>query len=137
MRKDRDESSADRSPRLSRRQLLRIGSLGAFGLNLARLFQAEAAAARGSSPPSSAPRLRDVPSHIALPHVMYNVVKLPGQSAGYLGSAFDPLQISRDPNDPRFRVDELNLPADLPLARLESRQSLLAMIDRQMARAEG
>jgi hypothetical protein len=67
---------------------------------------------------------------------MYNVVKLPGQSAGFLGSAYDPFQITRDPNDPQFRVDELELPADLPLARLESRQSLLALIDQQTARVE-
>jgi hypothetical protein len=234
---------------LSRRQLLRAGSVGAFGLDLACLFQAEASAAHGASPSTSGPRLRhciliyfyggpshldtwdlkpdaprevrgefhpiattvpgtricehlprcarllhklaivrtmhhpmrnhnaaavealcgrsplggdaelladnandfpcygavvsqrlprsrEVPAHIALPHVMYNVVKLPGQSAGFLGSAYQPFQITRDPNDPRFRVDELELPADLPLARLESRQSLLALIDRQTARAE-
>jgi hypothetical protein len=82
------------------------------------------------------PRPREVPPHIALPHVMYNVVKLPGQSAGFLGSAYNRFQVTRDPNDPKFRVDELELPADLPLGRLESRQSLLAVIDRQTARAE-
>jgi hypothetical protein len=49
---------------------------------------------------------------------------------------YNPFQITRDPNDPAFRVDELELPADLPLARLESRQSLLAVLDRQRARAE-
>ncbi|HTU18645.1 MAG TPA: DUF1501 domain-containing protein [Gemmataceae bacterium] len=243
----RREASEERNAGLSRRQLLRIGGLGAFGLSLARLFQAEAAAAGGS--PSSAsrlrhciliyfyggvsqldtwdlkpnaprevrgefrpiatttpgiaigehlphcaqvmhkmaivrslhhgmrnhnsaavealcghtpllgdrellgdsgnsfpcygavvshqlPRLRQVPSHVALPHVMYNVVTLPGQSAGFLGAAYNPLQISHDPNDPRFRVDELTLPADLSLARLESRRSLLALLDRQKARAE-
>jgi hypothetical protein len=249
MMKDYWESGGERSACLSRRQLLRIGGLGAFGLNLARLYQAEATAARGASPSAPAPRLRhciliyyyggpshldtwdlkpdappevrgefdpiattvpgvricehlprcarvmhkmaivrtlhhpmrnhnsaavealcgrtplggdgelladnannfpcygsvvsrqlprprEVPPHIALPHVMYNVVKLPGQSAGFLGSAYNPFQITRDPNDPGFRVDELELPADLPLARLESRQSLLAVIDRQTARAE-
>ncbi len=242
------ESSAERNTWLNRRQLLRVGGLGAFGLNLARLFQAEAAARGGASsaaPPrlrhciliyyyggpsqldtwdpkpdapsevrgpfrpiattvpgvrigehlpccarvmhkmalvrtlhhpmrnhnSAAvealcgrtplagdgellgdnannfpcygavvsrqlPRLRDVPSHVALPHVMYNVVKLPGQSAGFLGSACNPIQITRDPNDPKFRVDELMLPADLPLGRLDSRQSLLEMLDHQKVRAE-
>lgn len=240
-------SNEARGDRLSRRQWLRIGSLGAFGLNLARLFQAEATAARspsslprlrhciviyyyggpshldtwdmkpnaprevrgefqpmattvpgvricehlprcarlmhkmaivrtlhhpmrnhnsaavetlcgrtplggdaelladnGNSFPSygsvlsqQLPRSREVPSHVALPHVMYNVVQLPGQGAGYLGSAYNPLQITGDPNDANFRVDELDLPADLSLARLESRQSLLAAIDRQTARAQG
>jgi hypothetical protein len=249
MMKGRCASREESSAWLSRRQLLRAGGLGAFGLSLARVFQAEASAARGASPSTPAPRLRhcivlyfyggpshldtwdlkpdapaevrgefrpiattvpgtricehlprcarvlhqlaivrtlhhpmrnhnaaavealcgrtplggdaelladsandfpcygavvsqrlprlrEVPAHIALPHVMYNVVKLPGQSAGFLGSAYHPFQIARDPNDPSFRVDELELPADLPLARLESRQSLLAVLDRQTARAE-
>src|SRR5437868_1208313 len=30
---------------------------------------------------------RKVPCHVALPHVMYNVVRLPGQTAGFLGAA--------------------------------------------------
>jgi hypothetical protein len=87
----------------------------------------------GSVVSQQVPRLREVPSHVALPHVMYNVVKLPGQSAGYLGSAYNPFQISGDPNYPNFRVDELELPADLPLRRLENRRSLLAVIDNQTA----
>jgi hypothetical protein len=249
MMKGRCESSVTGNALPSRRQLLRVGGLGAFGLNLASLFQAEARAARQASAAAPAPRLRhciviyfyggpshldtwdlkpdaprevrgefraiattapgvrigehlprcarvmhkmalvrsvhhtmrnhnaaavealcgrtplagdgelladgandfpcygsvlsrqlprprDVPSHVALPHVMYNVVKLPGQSAGFLGSACSPLQISRDPNDPQFRADELELPDDLPLARLESRQALLTLIDRHRVRAE-
>jgi hypothetical protein len=90
----------------------------------------------GSVVSQQRPRPRDVPSHVALPHVMYNVVKLPGQTAGFLGAACNPFQIVHDPNDPNFRVDELELPADLPLARLESRRSLLELIDRQTTRAE-
>jgi Protein of unknown function (DUF1501) len=77
-----------------------------------------------------------VPPHVALPHVMHNVVKLPGQSAGFLGAACEPFQIARDPNGPDFRVDELDLPADLPPDRLEGRRSLLGLLDRQAARAD-
>src|SRR5262249_23124586 len=62
-------------------------------------------------------------------------VKLPGQTAGFLGAACNPFQVSRDPSDPNFRVDELELPADLPPDRLENRRSLLALIDRPTARA--
>src|SRR5205085_164686 len=51
------ESRSERSSRLNRRQLLRAGGLGAFGLNLASLFRAEAAVGRGSSPTARA-RLR-------------------------------------------------------------------------------
>jgi hypothetical protein len=67
---------------------------------------------------------------------MHNVVVLPGQTAGYLGAAHQPFQLTRDPNAPDFRVDELELPAGLPLARLEDRRSLLALVDRQTARSE-
>lgn len=74
-------------------------------------------------------RRREIPTHVALPHVMYNVVVLPGQTAGFLGAAHNAFQVTRDPNDPGFRVDELELPGELPLARLEDRRSLLACVD--------
>src|SRR5439155_1395586 len=73
---------------------------------------------------------------VALPHVMYNVVKLPGQTAGYLGAAYNPFLITGDPNDPNFRVAELDLPAGLPPDRLEDRRSLLAALDQRAARGE-
>jgi hypothetical protein len=73
---------------------------------------------------------------VALPHVMTNVVQLPGQTAGFLGGAYNPLQVNRDPNDPGFRVDELELPADLPLARLDDRHLLLGRIDAKIRHAD-
>jgi hypothetical protein len=73
-----------------------------------------------------------IPPHVALPHVMYNVVKLPGQTAGFLGAAYEPLQVARDPNAPDFRVTEIELPAGLSLGELENRQALLARINAQM-----
>ena len=66
-----------------------------------------------------------VPPFVALPHVMYNVVKLPGQTAGFLGPAYEPLQVTKDPNEPEFQVSEIALPAGLTLAELEHRESLL------------
>jgi hypothetical protein len=77
-----------------------------------------------------------VPSHVALPHLMHNVVVLPGQNAGFLGATHNPFQIEGDPNQPSFRINELELPADLPLSRLEDRSSLLHVLERQAARAE-
>jgi hypothetical protein len=74
-----------------------------------------------------------IPSHAALPHVMYNVVQLAGQTAGFLGAAYNPLQIIRDPNDPNFRVDELVLPAELAVERLDDRRTLLRVLDSQSA----
>src|SRR5207248_7361108 len=74
---------------------------------------------------------RDIPAHVALPHVMYNVVVLPGQTAGFLGAASNPFQVTKDPNDPNFQVGELALPADLPLGRLQDRQFLLSLLEAQ------
>jgi hypothetical protein len=82
------------------------------------------------------PGAQGLPAHVALPHVMYNVVVLPGQTAGFLGAGADPFQVTRDPNSANFRVEELSLPADLSLARLEDRRSLLAYVDAEKGRAE-
>lgn len=78
-----------------------------------------------------------VPPFVALPHVMYNVVKLPGQTAGFLGPAYEPLQVTKDPNRPDFRVNEIALPAGTTLAELEHRETLLAQVNRQMAAEPG
>jgi hypothetical protein len=80
---------------------------------------------KGAAPPH-------VPPHVALPHVMYNVVKLPGQTAGFLGAAYEPLQVNRDPNSPEFRVSEIELPSGLSLAELENRHALLDRVNAQM-----
>jgi Protein of unknown function (DUF1501) len=75
------------------------------------------------------PARPEIPTFVALPHVMYNVVKLPGQVAGFLGSAHDPFQVARDPSAPDFRLDELDLPGDLPPDRLARRETLLRQVD--------
>jgi hypothetical protein len=85
---------------------------------------------------SQRPGNAGVPTHIALPHVMYNVVQLPGQTAGFLGAAYNPFQVNRDPSEPAFGIDGLELPTDLPLARLEDRRSLLSLLDERMRRAD-
>jgi hypothetical protein len=73
----------------------------------------------------------DVPTHVALPHVMYNVVRLPGQTAGFLGATHSPFQVNGDPTRADFRIDELTLPADLSAARMADRRSLLSHVERQ------
>src|SRR5205814_8726096 len=69
--------------------------------------------------------------NVALPHVIYNVVTLPGQKAGFLGGAYAPLHLDTDPNSPDFRVPDLQLPAGVTLPRLEQRRELLRIIDGQ------
>ncbi|HEV8000951.1 MAG TPA: DUF1501 domain-containing protein, partial [Planctomycetaceae bacterium] len=71
--------------------------------------------------------------HVALPHVMYNVVQLPGQTAGFLGPSYERFQITDDPNALLFDVSTLKLPADVSADRLKTRNKLMAVIDRQAA----
>lgn len=78
-----------------------------------------------------------MPTFVALPHVMYNVVKLPGQVAGFLGSQHDPFQVASDPNAVGFRLDELELPGDVPIGRLEGRESLLRGVADPLSRSAG
>ena len=76
-----------------------------------------------------------LPTFVALPHVMYNVVQLPGQVAGFLGSAHGPFQVSADPSAPDFRMGELELPGDLSVDRLDHRATLLGFLDAQRQHA--
>ncbi|MBX7168851.1 MAG: DUF1501 domain-containing protein [Pirellulales bacterium] len=76
-----------------------------------------------------------VPPYVALPHIMYNVVMLPGQTAGFLGPSFEPLRILRDPNQTPFQVPELQLPAGMTAGDLSERERLLELVDAQTAAA--
>ena len=69
-------------------------------------------------------RLRDV-SHVALPYVLHNVVDVPCQGGGFLGAAFDPLQISVDPDQQTYHVGALTWQDGLSLARVSRRRRLL------------
>jgi hypothetical protein len=77
-----------------------------------------------------------VPTNVSLPHVMYNVVELPGQTAGFLGAAHDAFRVARDPNEPGFQAGALELAADLPLGRLDDRRSLLSLVDSRARKTE-
>ena len=83
----------------------------------------------GSSLSASLPEVGGLPVFVALPHVMYNVVQLPGQVAGFLGSVHDPFQLNTDPAAPDFRLGELDLPDGLRLDRLGRRANLLRTLD--------
>lgn len=66
---------------------------------------------------------------VALPHVMYNVVRLPGQGAGLLGAPFQPLQIEADPGAPNFKVDSLEYRDGMSPDRLAQREALWNKVD--------
>lgn len=51
--------------------------------------------------------------YVALPYTLYNVVQLPGQTPGLLGSAYDRFQVERDPSSPDFRIAAFEGTGDL------------------------
>lgn len=73
-----------------------------------------------------------IPPFVALPYRMWNEMDVPGQSAGFLGSAHEPLQVEGDPNHPDFRLPELDFPAGVNSARLEMRENLLDNLERPL-----
>ena len=78
----------------------------------------------GSTLSRSLPGSGGMPAFVALPHVMRNVVKLPGQAAGFLGSAHEPFQVEGDPNAAGFRVEGLAMPDGVDPDRLARREAL-------------
>jgi hypothetical protein len=72
-----------------------------------------------------------IPTFVAYPYVLRDGSVTPGQTASFLGKAYDPFFIGRNPNAADFRLPELSLPDDLPLARLDDRRGLLKMLDQQ------
>jgi len=73
-------------------------------------------------------RRLDVP-HAALPFVFHNVVDVPCQGGGFLGSAYDPFQISVDVDNRAYRAGALDSPAELTAARISERRDLLTRLE--------
>jgi hypothetical protein len=76
-----------------------------------------------------------VPPFVALPHRMWNEMDVPGQSAGFLGSAHEPLQVEGDPTQADFRLPELELAAGMTPERLQQRENLLDKLVRSLSPA--
>lgn len=66
----------------------------------------------------------DVP-HAALPFVFHNVVNVPCQGGGFLGSSYDPLQINVDPVKRAYSAGSLSLPTGQSAQSLRDRRRLL------------
>jgi hypothetical protein len=60
-----------------------------------------------------------------------------GQGAGWLGPLHEPLRIDADASRPDYRVGELSLRAEVPLARSRRRRELLDRLDAQRRRLAG
>lgn len=78
------------------------------------------------------PRSDGIPSGVNLPtFLVEGPLTWPGQHGGFLGPRHDPWQISRDPNAPDFRVDNLRLAPGIEVDRVDARLTLLEQVNRQ------
>lgn len=67
--------------------------------------------------------------HAVLPWLFHNVIDVPCQGGGFLGSAFDPFRIAGDPAKVSFSAEMLNRPAALSLVRIDQRRQLLGSLE--------
>jgi hypothetical protein len=75
------------------------------------------------------PRRDGVPTGVTLPHsLIEGPLTWPGQHAGFLGPAHDPLLVTQDPSSPSFRMDTFSLPPGTDPARMEQRRRLLDQV---------
>ncbi|HEY2838397.1 MAG TPA: DUF1501 domain-containing protein [Pirellulales bacterium] len=72
----------------------------------------------------------DVP-HAALPFVFHNVIDVPCQGGGFLGSTYDPLQINVDAEKRVYNAGALALPAGQSMQSLQDRRRLLVSLQEQ------
>lgn len=78
------------------------------------------------------PRRDGIPNGVNLPTFLQEgPLTWPGQHAGFLGAKYDPWQITGDPNQKDFRVDNLTLAQGIDISRLTSRQALLSELNQQ------
>jgi hypothetical protein len=79
------------------------------------------------------PRQGAMPPFVMVPWIAFHPAapggQAPGQHGGWLGSAYDPLLATGDPNDPNWKMPALALQPGLTPALLDSRYALLQEID--------
>ncbi|HVW01455.1 MAG TPA: DUF1501 domain-containing protein [Planctomycetaceae bacterium] len=80
----------------------------------------------------------ELPANIILPVPIGNTGAGPlhGQTAGYLGSAYEPFFLGGDPARPDFKVSDLTPPQGQPEFRIEARRKLLSEVDQLQNRVE-
>ncbi|MBX3440454.1 MAG: DUF1501 domain-containing protein, partial [Planctomycetaceae bacterium] len=75
--------------------------------------------------------------HAVLPWLFHNVIDVPCQRGGFLGSRFDPLRINGDPQSLEFSASMLSQPAGLSLGRIGQRRELLELLSSRAASTPG
>ena len=75
-----------------------------------------------------------LPSSITIPEHIWNTGRIdwPGQNGGRIGRVNDPWLLTCDPNAPDFAVPGLALSAEMPALRVDSRASLLGLVNRHL-----
>lgn len=77
------------------------------------------------------PRHDGIPNGVTLPHALIEgPLTWPGQHAGFLGQACDPMLVTQDPNSPNFRMEAFALPSGTDPRRVEERRGLLDEFER-------
>ncbi len=77
----------------------------------------------------------DTPPHVLLPRPIGNTGgNLPhGQTAGFLGKAYDPFVLNADPSAAEFKVPDMQPPEYISALRVERRRNLREMIDQSVS----
>jgi hypothetical protein len=77
----------------------------------------------------------DMPPNVLLPYTIGQLGgNLPhGDTAGFLGKAYDPFVLNADPADPNFKVPDLLPPDYISAVRVDRRRSWREMIDQSVA----
>lgn len=80
----------------------------------------------------------DTPSHVLLPRPIGNTGgNLPhGQTAGFLGKAYDPFVLNADPSAAEFKVPDMQPPEYISALRVDRRRHLREMIDQSVRHFE-
>lgn len=81
----------------------------------------------------------DAIPHAALPYVTKEGAggpPQPGFFGGWMGRAWDPLWILKDPNSPDFSVPEFTLQSDISVDRIETRGRLLGQMNERLGAAD-
>ncbi len=89
-----------------------------------QFYPAHGAVLRHLRPPSEAPV-----EHAVLPWLFHNVIDVPCQGGGFLGSRFDPFEISGDGTSLKYRIEVLQQQQHLNAERIHVRQQLLHSLD--------
>src|SRR5262249_28864857 len=76
------------------------------------------------------PRKPGMPAHAAVPIAASMGVRPGYVGANYAGIAHNPFETEGDPNAANFRVQNIQMPGDLSIARLEDRQGLARCFDK-------